>query len=146
MWGSAVAPSLGGMSFWLRPLRSTALTTVVLGEHCGCSRGYRTFDVFNGTFSSSCWGLEQWAVGTRAHGMHTLRVHFQCPDSVRGQLQRHMSWRRPEQAEGVGANCRFTRSSGGPVCLCAPLWLLSLTPGTWHQRPVPEVRRVCADG
>lgn len=122
-----------------------ALTTMVFGEHCRLCRGYQTLEVFNGAFSSSCWGLEQWAVGARARGVHTLRVHFQCPGSVKGQLQRCMSWWRPEQAEMVGANCRFTRSSGGSVCLCAVLWLLSLIPGTWQQRPVPEIRRVCAD-
>ena len=121
----------GAMSLWLRPLRSMALATMVFGEHCRLCRGYQTLEVFNGAFTSICWGLEQWAVGARACGVHTLRVHFQCPGSIRGQLQRGMSWWRPEQAERVGANCRLTRSSGG-TCVCAFLWLLSLIPGTWQ--------------
>nr|CAI9699544.1 unnamed protein product [Rangifer tarandus platyrhynchus] len=109
---------------------------MVLGEHCGRCRRYRTFDVFSGAFGPSCWGLEQWAVGARARGVHRLRVHFQRPGVARSfkrlplctssyrlsQCPRdHISQSRPPETLGIlsGGKSRLCVSLSGPsLCPC----------------------------
>lgn len=90
-----------------------ALTTMVFGEHCGLCKGYQTLEVFNGAFSSSCWGLEQWAGGagpvvcTHSGSISNARVvsRVRCKDACHGGGQSKQKWLEPTAGspEALGA-------------------------------------------